>query len=41
VTQKRSYRQYPKEFKEEALSVATNMHYRWKENTENQKAGIT
>jgi transposase len=24
----------------EALGVATNMRYRWKENAENQKAGI-
>ena len=58
MTQKRSYKQYPKEFKEEAvtlvteqgytvpkaaeaLGVATNMLYRWKENAEKQKAGIT
>ena len=58
MTQKRSYKKYPKEFKEEAvalvteqgysvtkaaeaLGVATNMLYRWKENAENQKAGIT
>jgi transposase len=51
MTQKRSYKQYPKEFKEgavaliteqgytvakaaEALGVATNMLYRWKENAE-------
>jgi transposase len=25
----------------EALGVATNMFYRWKENAEKQKAGIT
>jgi len=58
VSQKRSYKQYPKQFKEEAvalvteqgysvpkaaeaLGVAINMLYRWKENAENQKAGIT
>ena len=58
MTQKRSYKQYPKEFEEEAvtlvteqgstvpkvaeaLSTATNMLYRWKENAEKQKAGIT
>jgi len=58
MTQKRSYKRYPKEFKEEAvalnteqgytvakaaetLGVATNMFYRWKENAEKQKAGIT
>jgi len=58
MTQKRCYKQYPKEFKEEAvaliteqgytvakaaeaLGVATNMLYRWKENTEKQKAGIS
>jgi len=57
MTQKRSDKQYPKEFKEkavaliaeqgytvtkaaEALGVATNMLYRWKENAEKQKAGI-
>ena len=53
MTQKRSYKQYPMEFKEEAvalvteqgytvleaaeaLGVATNMLYRWKENAEKQ-----
>jgi transposase len=58
MTQKRNYKQYPKEFKEEAvaliteqgytvakaaeaLGVATNMLYRWKENAEKQKAGIS
>jgi transposase len=58
MTQKRSYKQHPKAFKEdavaliteqgdtvakvaEALGVATNMLYRWKENAEKQKAGIT
>ena len=58
MTQNRSYKQYPKEFKEEAvtlvteqgytvpkaaegLGVATNMLYRWKENAEKQKPGIT
>ena len=58
MTQKRSYKQYPKEFKEEAvalvteqgytvakaaeaLGIATNMLYRWKENAEKQKAGIS
>ena len=58
MTQKRSYKQYPKEFKEEAvtlvieqgysvpkaaevLGVVTNILYCWKENAENQKAGIT
>ena len=58
MTQKRSYKQYPKEFKEEAvalvteqgytvpkaaeaLGVAANMLYRWKDNAEKQKAGIT
>jgi transposase len=51
MTQKRSYKYYPKEFREEAvalitaqgysvakaaeaLGVATNMRYRWKENAE-------
>lgn len=54
---KRSYKQSPKEFKEEAvalvtdqgytvpkaaeaLGVATNMLYRWKENAEKKNAGI-
>ena len=58
MTQKRSYKQYLKEFKEEAvalvieqgysvpkaweaLGLATNILYRWKENAENQKVGIT
>jgi transposase len=58
MTQKRSYKQYPKEFKEEAvalvteqgytvpraaeaLGVAANILYRWKDNAEKQKAGIT
>jgi transposase len=58
MTQKHSYKQYPKEFKEEAvalitqegytvakaaetLGVSTNMLYRWKENAEKQKAGIS
>jgi len=58
MTQKRSYKQYPKEFKEEAaalvteqgysvakaaeaLGVATNVLYRWNENAEKQKAGVT
>ena len=58
MTQKRSYKQYPKEFKEEAvalvteqgytvpkaaeaLGIATNMLYRWKENAEKQRAGIS
>jgi len=58
MTQKRSYKQYPKEFEEEAvaliterghtvakaaeaLGVASNMLYRWKENAEKQKAGIS
>ena len=58
MTQKRSYKQYPKEFKEEAvaliteqgytvakaaeaLGVATNMRYCWKENAEKQKASKT
>jgi transposase len=58
MTQKRDYKQYPREFKEEAvaliteqgytvakaaeaLGVATNMLYRWKENAEKQKAGIS
>jgi transposase len=57
MTQKRSYKQYPMEFKEEAvavvteqgyivpkaaeaLGVATNMLYRWKENAEKKNAGI-
>jgi len=57
MTQKRSYKQYPKEFKEEAvalvtdqgytvpkaaeaLGVATNILYRWKENVEKKNAGI-
>jgi transposase len=54
MRQKRSYKQYPKEFNEEAvvfiteqgytvakaaeaLGVATNILYRWKENPEKQK----
>ena len=58
MTQKRSYKQYPKEFKEEAvalvteqgytvpkaaeaLGVAANILYRWKDNAEKHKAGIT
>ena len=58
LTQQPSYKQYPEEFKEEAmtlvteqdytvakaveaLGVATNMLYRWKENAEKQQAGIT
>ncbi len=58
MTQKRSYKQYPKEFKEEAvalvteqgytvpkaaeaLGVAANMLYRWKEQAEQRKAGIS
>jgi transposase len=58
ITQKSSYKQYPKAFREaavaliteqgytvakaaEALGVATNMRYRWKENAEKQKASIT
>jgi transposase len=58
MTQKRSYKQYPKELKEEAvalvteqgytvpkaaeaLGVAANILYRWKDNAEKQKAGIT
>jgi transposase len=58
MTQKRSYKQYPKEFKEEAVAlvteqgytvpkaaeavgVAPNILYRWKDNAEKQKAGIT
>jgi len=57
MTQKSSYKQYPMEFKEEAvalvteqgytvpkaaeaLGVATNMLYRWKENAEKKNAGI-
>ena len=57
MTQKRSYKQYPKEFKEEAvalvtepgytvpkaaeaLGVATNVLYRWKENAEKKNAGV-
>ena len=57
MTQKRSYKQYPMEFKEEAvalvteqgytvpkaaeaLGVATNMLYRWKENAEKKNASI-
>ena len=57
MTQKRSYKQYPMEFKEEAvalvteqgytvpkaaeaLGVAANMLYRWKENAEKKNAGI-
>jgi transposase len=57
MTQKRSYKQYPMEFKEEAvalvteqgytvpkaaeaLGVATNMLYRWKEKAEKKNAGI-
>lgn len=58
MVQKRSYKQYPKEFKEEAvalvtqhgytvpkasasLGIASNMLYRWKDNDEKQKAGIS
>ena len=58
MTQKRSDKQYPQEFKEEAvavvteqgytvpkvaeaLGIATNMLYRWKQNAEKQKAGIS
>ena len=57
MTQKSSYKQYPMEFKAEAvalvteqgytvpkaaeaLGVATNMLYRWKENAEKKNAGI-
>ena len=56
MTQKRSYKQYPKEFKEEAvalvteqgytvpkaaeaLGVAANVLYRWKENAGKKNAG--
>ena len=58
MTQKRSYKQYPKAFKEEAvalvieqgytvpkaaeaLGVAANMLYRWKDEDERRKAGIS
>jgi transposase len=57
MTQKRSYKHYPKEFKEEAvalvteqgytvpkaaeaLGVAANVLYRWKENAEKKNAGV-
>ena len=57
MTQKRSYKQYPKEFKEEAvalvteqgytvpkaseaLGVAANVLYRWKENAEKKNASV-
>ena len=57
MTQKRSYKQYPKEFKEEAvalvteqgytvpkapeaLGVAANVLYRWKENAKKKNAGV-
>ncbi|MFT5711561.1 MAG: transposase [Halioglobus sp.] len=39
MTQKRSYKQYPKAA--EALGAAANILYRWKDNAEKQKAGIT
>jgi transposase len=58
MPQKRCYKQYTKDFKEEAVAlimeqgytvakatealvVATKMLYRWKENAEKQKAGIS
>ena len=58
MTQKRSDKQYPKEFKEEAvalvteqgytvpkaaeaLGVAANMLYRWKDQFEQRKAGVS
>lgn len=56
--QKRTYKQYSKEFKEEAvnlvleqgysvpeaaksLGIATNMLYRWKQQLEDQRHGVT
>ncbi len=40
MTEKRAYKRYPEEFKEEAVGVTTTVLYKWKEKLEAQLDGI-